>query len=309
MRTVVIANPQAGGGRVGRRWEHYKGSAVKVFAPTEMCLTTRRGEACDLVRRAIVQGAQRIVVIGGDGTVNEAVNGFFDGERPIGANVVLAVCAAGTGGDFVRTLGISGLSMEAAFAGAVVRRVDLGRASFTALDGSRQSRYFLNIASLGSSAVVVERVNRTSKRFGAKCAFYVGTLRGLAAYRNQAMQLSTQDGASFGAVINTVAIANGRYFGGGMMIAPHGRLDDGLLDVVVVGDVGVAKFIAHSHRLYCGTHLDLPFVCSYVARTLDVSASGDSAVLVELDGELVGALPAKFEVLPSVLLLLAPPAQ
>jgi diacylglycerol kinase family enzyme len=234
------------------------------------------------------------------------VNGFFDNNKPIGAQVSLAICSAGTGGDFARSIGLSGKPLTTAFASATERRIDVGKASFINHSGQSETRYFLNIASFGSSGLVVEKVNGTSKLFGAKLSFYVGTLRGLLAYRNQRVQLHIDGHVDKQRVVNTVAVANGRYFGGSMMIAPDASLDDGAFDTTVIGDVGALTFLRYAPRLYRGTHLNLPFIHSIRGQIIEANPVDNAPILLELDGEQVGRLPVRFENLPQALRLFAP---
>ena len=306
MKTVVVANPHASNGRVGRKWADYARRLETAFGPVDFLQTAARSEASILVRRAIRAGAQRIVVVGGDGTVNEAVNGFFENDHAIGAEVCLAVWPVGTGCDFARSIGLTGASFEYALDGAEERRIDLGKASFVDQAGGLASRYFVNISSFGSSGVIVDKVNATSKLLGAGASYFIGALRGLVAYRNQAVRLRIDTTLEVEMVINTVVAANGRYFGGGMMMAPHAVLDDGALDIVVIGDIGVTAFLRDAPRLCQGLHLGQAYVRSFRAKQVEVQPLGKVPVLLELDGEQVGRLPVRYEIVPRALRLLLP---
>jgi diacylglycerol kinase (ATP) len=306
MKTVAIANPHACNGRVGRHWADYTRAITGVFGTVEFCHTTAPGEATSLVRRAIHAGAERIVVVGGDGSVNEAVNGFFEHDQPIGAAVSLAVWPVGTGCDFARSIGLSGVSLAQAYACATERRIDVGKATFSNPEGRSESRYFLNIASFGSSGLIADKVNTSHKWLGSRISYFIGTLHGLLTYRNQHVRLKIDDKPEEEMVINTVAVANGRYFGGSMMIAPHALLDDGALDIIVVGDIGVLKFMKDSSLLYKGKHLARPYARSFRGRVVEVTPLGDTPVLLEFDGEQAGCLPVRYEILPQALRLFAP---
>jgi diacylglycerol kinase (ATP) len=305
MKTVAVANPHACNGRVGRHWADYARSMSEVFGPLEFCHTTAPGQMTLLVRQAIHAGAERIVVVGGDGSVNEAVNGFFENEQPIGAGVTLAVWPVGTGCDFARSIGLSGVSLAQAYTNAAERRIDVGKASFTNLEGHRESRYFLNISSCGSSGLIADKVNKSHKWLGSQLSYYIGTLHGLMAYRNQRVRLRVDDKTDE-MLINSVAVANGRYFGGGMMIAPHASLENGALDIVVVGNVGMPTFLKDSPLLYKGKHLAQPYIRSFRGSAVEVIPLGDTPVLLECDGEQVGRLPVRYEILPQALRLFGP---
>ena len=303
MKTVVVANPHAGNGRVGRRWADYRRRLVEAFGAFEVCMSSAPGDATLLARRAIHGGAERIVVVGGDGTVNEVVNGFFEHDQPIGAEVLLAVWPVGTGCDLARSLAVPDAFLAEGGPSATERRADVGRASFTNRAGQRQSRYFINISSCGSTGLVVETVNATSKRLGARWSFFIGTLRSLTAYRNQRVRLRIDDVVDEELLVNAVAVANGRYFGGGMMVAPHALLDDGVFDIIVVGDIGAMTFLRDAPRLYRGRHLDRSYIRSFQGRVIEVTPLGDVPVLSECDGEELGSLPVRYDILPQAVRL------
>lgn len=306
MKIVVVANPHACNGRVGRYWADYSRDIINAFGEVEFWLTTAPCEASALVRQAILAGAERIVIVGGDGSVNEAINGFFDNGKHIGVHVELAIWPVGTGCDFARTIGLSGVSITPAYANAIAKKIDIGMASYTNFDGHRETRYFLNIASLGSSGLIAKMVNRSHKWLGSKISYYIGTLRGLLSYRNQRVRLRIDNKVEKELVINTIAIANGRYFGGGMKIAPNALLDDGALDITVVGNVGIMTFIKDASLLYKGTHLLQSYIHSFRGNVVEVTPLGDIPVLLEFDGEQVGKLPVSYEILPQALRLFSP---
>ncbi|MEM6731038.1 MAG: diacylglycerol kinase family lipid kinase, partial [Myxococcota bacterium] len=170
-------------------------------------------------------------------------------------------------------------------------------------------RYFLNIASAGATGEVVERVNRGSKRFGPKAAFVWGTIRGLGAYRNQPIRVRVDDAFEEEMLVSLVAVANGRFFGGGMRIAPEALLDDGQFDICVIGDIGVADFVRHGPKLYRGEHGSLPEVRFFRGRRVSLTTASGSPVRVEADGEIAGRLAARFELLPGAARVMAPWSQ
>ncbi len=307
MMTVVIANPAARAGKVGRQWGQLEATVERALGPIEVRLTGHPGEATQLARRAIQDGAERIAVVGGDGTLNEVVNGFFaENGQLLGREVVLALVPVGTGGDFSRSIGLCGVELATAIERATVHRIDLGRAEMVARDGSPVLRHFVNISSFGSSGLIVDMVNNTSKLLGAKASFMWGTLKGLLQYRNQRIRLQVDDVCDEEMVVNTVAVANGRFFGGSMKIAPQAVLDDGLFDITVVGDIGLAEFLGANRRLYQGDILGVPGVRRLVGREIKATPIGHAQVLIDLDGEQPGQLPVTYRILPAALQLLAP---
>lgn len=192
-------------------------------------------------------------------------------------------------------------------AGTSEQLIDVGRATFRDAAGNVQRRYFINVSSFGVSGVVVEKVENTTKRLGGTIAFAIGTLRALWSYRNQPVRLIV-DGELVAEKlpINTVAVANGRSFGGGMRIAPNALLNDGLFDVVVVGEAGLWSFLRDGYRLYRGTHLNLPFVQWRRGKSVIAEPCGSEPILIDMDGEQPGQLPVRYDILPAQLRVCAP---
>jgi YegS/Rv2252/BmrU family lipid kinase len=310
-RTVVVVNPRSQGGKLGKRWPELAEVIGRAF-PFDAVMTQAPGDATRLAREALRAGAERVVAIGGDGTVNEVVNGFFDADGPIAPDASFALIPYGTGGDFRRTLGIPIATVDAAavIAANQRRRIDLGRLDLTQRDGTRARRVFANIASFGVSGVVDRLVNESGKKLG-RLSFAVATARATWSYKNQRVQLMFDDDpkSRIEATINTVAVANGRFFGGAMMVAPHAEVDDGLFDVVALGDFNFADLLTSGRRLYKGTHLSMDKVSERRARIVE-AAPIDAGAIVELDvdGECLGRLPARFELLPRALSVVVPSA-
>jgi len=310
MKTLVITNPAARAGRVGRHWAALLPAIERVLGPLSVQFTSGIGDATTLARRALRAGSERLAVVGGDGTLNEVVNGFFDEDgKPLAPEAVLALVPVGTGGDFSRSVGLCGVDFERAMQTASVRRIDLGRAELAARDGSLVGRAFANISSFGSSGLIVDMVNHSTKMLGAKASFMLGTVKGLVKYRNQRVRLQIDDTLDEEMVVNTVAVANGRFFGGSMKIAPQALLDDGLFDVTVIGDIGLLDFIQASPKLYGGQILSVPGVRRFTGREVKATPLGRASVLIDLDGEQPGQLPVTYRLMPAALQVLAPWAQ
>ena len=307
MRPLVIVNPAARNGAVGRRWEALATVVRAHGIDAETVLTEHAGHATELVREALRAGPRLVVAVGGDGTVNEVVNGFFDGPAAISPESELAIVPIGTGRDGVRTYGIPGKPERAIalLADGATRTIDLGRATYTSHAGAAESRIFLNIASCGLSGAVAERANRTSKRLGGTPAFLWATIATFAGWKNVPFTV-TLDGERRELVANNTIVANGRYFGGGMHIAPDARPDDGQLDAIIFGDVGRLDLALNMHRLYRGTILRHPKASHRLARTVEVEPA--RPLPIEIDGEQPGVTPVRFEVLPGVLRLRVPRA-
>jgi diacylglycerol kinase (ATP) len=308
-RTVVVVNPHSQGGRLGKRWPELADTLARAF-PFDDVQTTGPGDATRIAREALKSGADRVVAIGGDGTINEVVNGFFENGEPIAPDASFALIPFGTGGDFRRTVEIP---LELADAAAVIaankrKQIDVGRLELTKRDGTRDLRMFANIASFGVSGVVDRLVNESGKKLG-RLSFAVATARATWSYKNQRVQLvfdgNVRDRVE--ATINTVAVANGKYFGGAMKVAPDAELDDGKFDVVAMGDFGFGDLLKSGRRLYKGTHLSMDKVSTRRARVVEAEPIDPSAVVeLDVDGEPLGLLPARFELMPAALWMVVP---
>lgn len=314
MRTKVIVNPTSSNGHTGREWHRVEAQMRQVVGDVAVEFTSAPGVATPMARAALEAGFERIVAVGGDGTVNEVVNGFFapDGT-PRNPEAEFAMLMTGTGGDFRKTFGLPRDlgGQVAALKTGIVRRIDIGRLEFTGHDGSRQTRFFDNIASFGISGRVDREVNAADviKRLGGKAAFGWGTLMALIAYRNQDVTLSFDDGPAEARRINVVAVCNGRFFGGGMMIGPDALPDDGLFDVVTIGDITLWEAIKNSPSVYKGEHIRRSKIEVRRARRLAALPVAGAEVLLDVDGEAPGRLPASFTLMPAALKLRLPPTQ
>lgn len=303
-RTTAIVNPRSANGRTGGQWPEIRRALERELGPIDVRMTEHPLHAIGLAQEAIRSGAEMILAVGGDGTLNEVVNGFFEDGRPLNREMVLGVLSRGTGCDFIKSYDFPKDAPEAArkLKGRDARRVDAGLARIVPVTGAPSERYFINIADLGVGGVIVDKVNHTTKAFGGKTSFLLGSLRGSLAYRNQPMRIEI-DGKTVGdgERFYMVAVANGRCFGAGMRIAPEARLDDGLFEIVTAGDLSILEAAKMGQLVYKGLAGTLPKVKSYRGRTVKVSSP--ERVLIDIDGELAGETAATFEIIPGALRL------
>jgi YegS/Rv2252/BmrU family lipid kinase len=303
---LFVVNPAAGGGSAGRRWPGLETYARSLGIDPDVVFTDGPGNAATLVRDAIADGRRLIAVVGGDGTVNEAVNGYLDGDgKPASPEAELAIVAVGTGRDTIRTYGIPKRPDEALrlVATGQSRLVDVGWATFTTTDGRPGARAFLNAGSCGMTGQVAERAMRTTRRLGGTAAFMWATITTFVSWKNVPLEVEIDD-ERLDLVGNNAIVANGRYLGGGMRLCPDAKPDDGLLDVLVWGDVTKLDLARTLHKLYRGTHVGHPKATMRKARRVSVRSTDD--LPLELDGEQPGQAPVTFTVIPGSLRLRAP---
>ncbi|MHB1843928.1 MAG: diacylglycerol/lipid kinase family protein [Deltaproteobacteria bacterium] len=299
---VAIVNPRSANGSTARLWPELAGRLARSVGEVSARFTTGPGQATDLTREALRAGASLVLSVGGDGTHNEVANGFFEGGQPVRPEAAMGIIPAGTGGDFRRAFGWSADPREAIgrLATGARRKIDVGRLTFST-DRGEAVRHFVNVASFGIGGLVDDRVNHTTKILGGKASFALASLRALVAYRDQQIRLSLDDEPARELLVTSIAVANGQYFGGGMWVAPEARPDDGLFDITIWQGFGLADFVLRAGRLYDGSHRKLPGTT--MARARRVRAESDEIVLLDVDGEQPGRLPATFELLPGALSL------
>ena len=302
MTIGVVVNPAAGGGRLGQIWPTLAAALEHALGPLSVLRTTKPGEGRHLAERHLRNGAELVISAGGDGTTNEVVDGLLGA----GGGPHLGVISVGTGRDFIRTLGDSNDVRAAVNAIASGRRkvVDAGRVSYLTDAGTTQTRHFLNVASIGVSGPTARAVNaaKHGRPVHAKAAFYFHTIVELMRFRSQPVRVIFDSGESIEVTTALVVAANGRYFGGGMMIAPEARIDDGLFDALVYRAEGKLRMVLDFNKIYRGAHTTLPRVTIKRCRRFTVEPLGEPLIL-EADGESPGRIPATCEILPKALVL------
>jgi diacylglycerol kinase (ATP) len=299
---VFVVNPASANGSTNRRWPEIAHRAAELGLAGESLLSERPGHAVELARRAAEGGARLVVAVGGDGTVNEVANGLLavEGVRP-----ELAVIARGTGTDFVRHFRIPTKlegAVRVALSGAV-RTIDAGRIAYRSWSGENAEAYFVNSASAGMSGAVAQRANSSSKALGGKASFLQATLAVFARWHASEMEVEVDDERRSGLMYDAI-VANCRYLGGGMAMTPDAEPDDGLFDVLLIGDITRRDLALTLPKVYRGTHLPHPKAEALRGRRVSVRAA--TPLPVELDGEQPGTTPATFEIVPAALRLRVP---
>ena len=269
----------------------------------DVLFSERPGHLRELARDAAEGGSKLLVVVGGDGSVNEVANGVAGRE-----DVEIAMIPCGTGWDFARTYAIPhklDRAIEVALSGTT-RTIDLGRADYRAWDGSEAASHFANVASAGMSGAIAQRANETTKALGGKVSYLWATVAVFAKWQNSELRL-TVDGESRSGRMHDVVVANGKTFGGGMIICPDAEPDDGLFDVLTIGDLTKRDLLTTLPKTFWGKHL--PHPKAELLRGAVVTVDADAPLPVELDGEQPGTTPVRFEIVPQALRLRVPAAK
>jgi YegS/Rv2252/BmrU family lipid kinase len=299
--TVFLVNPASANGSTGRRWPEIARRAAAAGLEGDALFSERPGDLARLAREAATGGASLLVVVGGDGSVNEVATGLAELEEP----PPVAVVPRGTGWDFVRTFDIPRdveRAVAVALAGAE-RRIDLGLVRYRTWSGDDGRAVFANVASAGMSGAIAQRANETTKALGGKASYLWATFAVFAGWSATDVHV-TVDGERREARMFDVVVANGRFFGGGMKICPEAEPDDGLFDVLTIGDVTKRDLVVTMPKIYRGTHL--PHPKAELLRGRVVSVESDEPLPIQLDGEQPGTTPVRFEVRPRALRLRVP---
>ncbi len=305
---LAILNPASSSGRTLRRVPALQRALTARLPEIELRSTEGPGHATLLARRALEAGARLVVSIGGDGTNAEVLAGFVDERgRNRFPDAELGLLHAGTGGDFLRHLGRRAAedAIEALAAGPAFA-VDYGVASFVDDDGRPAVRPFLNVASAGVSGLVDYHVRRSNRWLGPTATYLLGSVRGIVEFRAKRVALAIDGGPAVELPMALGVVANGQYFGGGMWIAPRGRCDDGVFEILYTPGGSRAGLLALLAQVFRGRHVDAPQVTSARGRVVEMRPlEPDDVVLLDLDGEQPGRLPARFHIEPAALRLRA----
>ncbi len=301
MKTFFVVNPKSANGATARRWGELRAAIARTMTDFAVEFTRAPMDAVNITRSALKNGYQCVVAVGGDGTINEVVNGFFESEKVLNPDAALGVIPQGTGGDFRKTFGWSLDSDEAIkrLRVAKTRPLDLGQLEFQGHDGKTYTRYFANICSFGVSGLVDEEVNKTTKVLGGKVSFMLGSLKALSKYRDQRVRLVFDEHPSEELSVTTLSVANGKFFGGGMKVAPDADVGDGIFDITIWSGYGLSDFVLRSQGVYSGEHVN--WKGTRVLRAKRVRAESDEKVLIDCDGEQPGVLPCTITILPGAI--------
>ncbi|HYW70940.1 MAG TPA: diacylglycerol kinase family protein [Pyrinomonadaceae bacterium] len=312
---LVIVNPASADGATRENWPKIASDLRTHFGSFTVSFTESTGHARELAAEAAGQGTKIIIACGGDGTISEVANGIIESKQ----QTELAILPGGTGSDFRRTLGLPTNIAAAARAlrDGRTRKIDAGRVTFVNDRGERETRFFINVASFGMSTSVLDRTSTgearkwipafTPRKLTSKLSYAAATLQTTLSATPTEVKVQLDENQERRLRIAEFCVANARYYGGGMKIAPDAKFDDGLFDIVTIGDASSFRILANAPRLYFGAHLAMNEVSHALAKLVTARpVKKDEEVRMELDGEVVGRLPVTFEIMPQALRVRVP---
>lgn len=295
---LIIVNPNAGNGKGKEDWDTISGLLKEKGIPYSYKLTERKGHATELAALAIEEGFRKIISVGGDGTLNEIVNGVFSNNICPTTDVSLAIIPVGTGNDWGRMFGIPSDYKKAIDIISENKQLVHDVGVITYHNGQeKKTRYFINIAGLGFESVVVKKTNdQKDKGRNGKLIYFYNLLTSLLSYKNTKAEI-TVDGKKVTADVFSINVGNGRYCGGGMRQTPKALPDDGLLDLTIINGMGKLEIIRNLKILYDGSILDHPKINGFRCKNINVTSN--SIIYTEADGESLGHTPVEFTIIPS----------
>ena len=291
-KTAFVVNPTSGAGYAGKTWPHIAAMLDQSGQQYKVYFTRVSGDGTTLAAKAVKEGAELVVAVGGDGTLFEVVNGIYPDQT------VFAVIPLGTGNGFRRSCALPG-QWQAVLLGLSSwqpRRIDLG-----VINGT----YFLNVAGIGFDAAVAEMASEKYKMIKGYTAYVVAFFDELTHFAHFSTRIDCAEWEIEQQNTLVVVVANGSYYGGGFTIAPQAEIDDGKLDLIIIRKLTNPETTVLAFQALVGKHLDHSAV---IATKIDrIKIEADHQVLVHIDGEVIGKLPVEIGIKPGVLQILAPP--
>ncbi|MCK4835217.1 MAG: diacylglycerol kinase family lipid kinase [Candidatus Aminicenantes bacterium] len=295
----VIVNPFSARGKTEKRWGKIKEIVKYYFKEYKYIFTEKPKQATKIVRKLLMEGFDLIIGVGGDGTLNEITNGFFQQHSfdTINEDASIGIIPSGTGSDFIRFLKIPRefeKSVEL-IKKSKTKKIDVGKITFNPESRDKKCQFFINIADFGLGAEVIKKLANIPSIKRGPLVYYKGLLLTLKNYKSKLVKIKMDESQEIEGKFLIGAIANGRIFGGGMMIAPNAEPDDGFFDLVLVEDMKKLEIIYNIPHLYRGTIAKNPKV--FIHRVKKIEISSDEIVNIEYDGEIGRTLPATFEII------------
>ena len=257
-----------------------------------------------LTTNAINKGVDYLILVGGDGSVNEGVNGYFDANSELREKVIFGVYPAGSGNDFSKSLGV-GNDLEQLFLlvkNDSFKKIDVGLMHFNNVDNTPGKRYFINIADIGIGGYVANKISDSKKRLGGDFTYTKALIQSFFKYKKQKVQLTSQDYNWTGKMMS-ICMANGKYFGSGMCIAPDAKLSDGKMQLVIIGEVSLYDYLKNIPKIKKGRKITHKAVEYAFAEKCEIVAT-ENPCPIDMDGEYIGTTPLKTEIVSNQLRML-----
>lgn len=303
---IAIINPRSGGGMSDEKWDAIQQRLLKEGFDIQFCFTEKDKSNILKTKNLIESGFKHLIVLGGDGTVNEVVNGIMLQTRIPSHEVHLGIIPIGTGNDWIRTIGIPNDITEAINiikAGSVIHH-DVGWATYQ-INGSEEKRYFINTAGTGLDSIVVEKTNQQKLRTKSSAIAYLMNLaKAFIRYQPVKVEIKGDNGLSFSGKMVDFAIGIGRYNGGGMLPFPEANPCDGLFDAIFIKNMSKLKMIFSFSKLFNGTMGSVKEAS--VFRSKNITLTSSASIFLETDGETLGYDPFSFGICPQALTLFSP---
>ena len=300
----IIVNPFSAQGKTEKRWKIIKEVITHYFKEFKYIFTEKPKQATEIARSLLKEGYDLIIGVGGDGTLNEITNGFFNknSSTTINQEAALGIIPSGTGSDFTRSIRLPRDFTKSVklIKNSKSKKIDIGKITFYNLkDKQKNYKYFINVSDFGLGADVIKNLSSIPPLKRGAFAYYKGMLLTLKRYKSKNVKMIIDNSYEINNKFLIVAIANGRIFGGGMIIAPEAKLDDGYFDVILIEDMKKLEIIKNSRHLYTGSIKKNPKVTIIKAKNIKVYS--DEEVNIEYDGEAGETLPAEFELIEKVI--------
>lgn len=299
-RLHVIVNPMSGNGSTRRAWPTIGRRLERLGFDVDFRMTESSGDGARLGREAIEHGVDEVVVVGGDGTLNEVVNGLFEASHGEPPEITLSVLPTGTGRDFARSIGLRSFDHALETLGnGEIRQLDTGRVDYGDAEGSR-SRYFINAGDVGLGAETAALLNRSSKILGGKLSYFLGAARSIMSYQGHPARIEADGEIIHDGLLAMTCFSNGRFHAGGMLMAPDASMTDGYFDLLVLKDVPKYALLGSLlPSVYLGRHINHPDVTHRLVQSVCITSP--ESLLFEVDGEQPGKTDICVTVLPGSL--------
>ena len=299
----VIVNPFSARGRTGKSWETIKEAIRPHFREFKYVFTEKPFQATEIARELLCDGFDLLIGVGGDGTLNEISSGFFNAQsgQAINQDAAVGIIPSGTGSDFIRFMKVPRDFEKSAahIKNSAIKRIDIGKITYDGTARKKKSQYFVNVADFGLGAEVIRSVSRVDASHRGAFTYYRGLLSTMMKFSSKSVRLTLDGKRQMQGDYLIGAVANGRIFGGGMIIAPQAEPDDGYFDLVLIEGMGKLEILANTPLLYSGGIAKNPKV--HILRARHIRVESRDEVHIEYDGEIGDSLPAEFTVVEKAL--------